>query len=242
MQIGDYRSRRKVTTKAFIADYTADLTQLHYVNFGNCLSSKQSDNIDVAEQMTAQKGYLQTTHEEPSKVALREELEFDEMTERLLRLIHLSTTTSSQPQNAGSGQTWSVDGAKRGYSYYVGARGISSFVVTGKTLGTDYTIDLSSGMLYILPASSINNTDIGGTYTQPTLAYTRYTSLGETFYRAYVRLEYYDQNTTAPREIKTGYAEVRVTDRGEFKGDAWTKVKLGVLWTGTPTVDSLELS
>lgn len=244
---GDYRNRRKVTTKAFIAAYATPTT---LVNFGNCLSSKQADNIDAVEQITAQKGYLQTTHEEPGKIALREELEFDEMTAKLLGLIHLSAAPGTVSQSSASGTTWAFNttatlpaAATQGMSYYVGARGLSAFVVTGKTLGADYTIDLGSGMLFIGGGGNIaTGSAPAGTFTKAALTYSRFTALGEMSYRAYVRLEYYDQSTTVPREVKEGYALVRVTDRGEFKGDGYTKVKVGILWTATPQIDSAELS
>ncbi len=240
MQIGDFRTRRKVTAQLFIAD---DATPTAFRNFGNVLLNKQEPKVDRAQQLTAQKGYLQVTHEEPSKVDLRWSVKADEHHNDLIGLLHLADAPSTVTQSSGAAVAWSISSVKQGYSYYVGAMALSVFVVTSKTLNTDYTVDLGSGMITIVVGGNIaDNSSIAGTFTKAALTFSQYTSLTKTFKRVYVRLLTFDQNTTTPREIVTFHGELYVSDWGDHDGQKYNESTLMLLSIDAPVVQSLELT
>lgn len=247
MNIGDFRTRRKVTGKFYFAEAA---TPAQFRDYGNVLLTKAEPKYDRAQQMTAQKGYVQVTHEEPGKVELKWSLKVDEHADDLVGLLHLANGSVEVTQTAESAKAWSITSAQRGYSYYVGdyissgatnALGLTAFAVTSRTEGTDYTIDKGSGMLSILPASTINNVTIAGTLTKPELKLKKFTSLTKMFVRGAVRLHLFDQNSENPREIITFNGELYVSDWGEHDGQKFNEVTLMLLATSAPVVQALEL-
>ena len=240
MQIGDFRTRRKVTAKFYFAD---EATPTAFRDYGNILLTKQEPKLDRAQQISAQKGYVQVTHEEPGKVDLRWSLKADEHTTDLISLLHLAGDPSTVTQTQGAGASWSLSSVKQGYSYYVGAMGLSAFVVTSKTLNTDYTIDVGSGMITIVVGGNIaDGSSISGTFTKAGLTFSQYTSLSKLFKRGYVRLITFDQNATTPREIVTFKGELSVTDWGDHDGQKYNDSTLNLLAVDAPVVLSQELS
>lgn len=243
MLIGDFRTRRKVTGRYFFADAA---TPTQYRDYGNQLLTKQEPKIDRAQQMTASKGRVQVTHEEPGQIELRHTLKLDEHHTDLIGLLHLASAPEADNQNVVNAAAWPVggiNGVKQGYSYYVGAMGLTAFTVTNKVLNTDYTIDLGSGMLYIVPGGNIaDNSNIAGTLTCPAVSFSKYTALGKPFARGYARLITTDGNTDVPREVVTGAVEMYVSDWGDNDGKKFNDVTVMVLWTGEPVVKVLELA
>jgi hypothetical protein len=240
MNIGDFRTRRKVTAKFYFAD---ESTPTQYRDYGNVLMLKQEPKIDRAQQLTAQKGYVQITHEEPSKVDLRWTIKGDEHATDLIGLIHLADAPSTVTQSSGTGTAWSLSSVQPGYSYYVGAMSLKNFVVTGKALNVDYTVDTGSGMLYVVPSGSIAaNSNIAGTFDKAALTFSQYTSLTKTFRRGYVRLQTFDQNTTTPREVVTFHGELYVSDWGDNDGQKYNETTLMLLAIDQPVIQALELA
>jgi len=243
MQIGDFRTRRKVTGRLFIALVA---TPDQFRDYGNVSLTKQETKIDRAQQMTASKGSVQVTHEEPGKVELRHTFKLDEHHTDLIGLMHLAAPPQADNQGALVTQAWPVgglDGVKQGYDYYVGAMGLTLFTVTGKTLNDDYTIDLGSGMLHIVEGGAIaDNSNIVGTLSCPALSFSKYTALSQMFVRGNARLITTDGNTDVPREVVTGGIEIYISDWGDNDGTKFNDVTAMVLWTDRPTVRSLELA
>lgn len=82
-----------------------------------------------------------------------------------------SSTTISQ--TSATAQTESFTSVQQGYAYQLGVttnnptgvRSISSVVITGKVLGTDYTVDADRGLVFIVEGGSIaDNSNITVTY------------------------------------------------------------------------------
>jgi len=240
MNIGDFRTRRKVTGKLYLADLT---TPTQFRNWGNVLLVKQEPKIDRAQQLTAQKGFVQVTHEEPSKVDLRYTIKFDELHDDALALLHLSSAATTVTQSAGTATAWSLSSVSPGYSYYVGAMGLTAFAVTGKTLNTDYTYDAGSGMIYIVPSGTIAaSSSIAGTYTSTAQTFKQYTELTRTFRQVSVQLDTFDQATSLPRERVTFTGEVYISDYGDNDGQKYNEPTLMLLAITAPVVNALEIS
>lgn len=242
MKIGDFRTRQKVTGKLFLGAVGSAQKR----DYGNILMNKMNPKVDRAQQLTAGKGYMQVTHEEPGKIDWRYQTKLDEHHTDLIGLLHLAAAPQAVNQNVVNAAAWPVggiNGVKQGYSYYVGAMGLTAFTVTDKTLNTDYTIDMGSGMLYIVPGGGINDNDnIAGTLTAPALSFSQYSALTQTFARFDARFLVFDQNTQVPREVVTGTVEVAVTDWGENDGQKFNEVQIEILWVTQPNVQVLELT
>ncbi|HWD20515.1 MAG TPA: hypothetical protein VHB20_14680 [Verrucomicrobiae bacterium] len=239
MNIGDFRTRRKVTGKFYFADIA---TPAALNDFGNVTLIKQNPKVDRAQMMTAQKGFLQVTHEEPSKIDWRYQVKLDEHSDALLSLLRLASTVSSVTQNSASGASWSISSASPGFCYYVGALGLTAFTMTTYTLGSDYTIDLGSGMLTILATGTIAaSTSLSGTLTNPQVKLHTATAFTKTFWRGQAQINTFDQNSLLPRDIVSGAAELIVSDWGEHDGQKWNEVQIELLFTAAPTLQAPEL-
>lgn len=66
-------------------------------------------------------------------------------------------------QGSATGQAYQIVNAQKGYTYKIPAFMLSNVVVkvaaATKTLGTDYTIEVKTGLIYIVPAGTIANDD-----------------------------------------------------------------------------------
>jgi hypothetical protein len=240
MNIGLIVSRRKVTGRLFWAD---SATPTAFADMGNVSMLKEEPKITRAQMKTAQKGYNMVTHEEPGEVDWRWSITLDEHASTLLAIKALSQPTTAPTQSVQNAAAWSISSASPGYTYYVGAVGLTAFTMTTYTLNTDYTIDLGGGMLTILTTGSIAaSTALSGTLTAPSLTFDQSVVLSRTFWRGQVRLHTFDQNTLVPRDIILFPGEIAVTDWGQHDGSKWNEVKVELLATSAPTIQSVELT
>jgi len=240
MQIGTFLSRRKVTGRLFLAD---SLTPTMFSDMGNVQMVKEEPKITRAQMKTSQKGYVMVTHEEPAEVDWRWSITLDEHASTLLGLKALSQPPTTVTQSVQNAAAWSLSAASPGYTYYVGAVGLTAFTMATYTLGTDYTLDMGSGMLTILATGSIAaNTSLSGTLTAPAETFSQTVVLSRTFWPVQVRLHLFDQNTLVPRDIVLFPGEVAVTDWGQHDGTKWNEVKVELLATSAPTAQSVEIT
>lgn len=234
MNIGDFRTRLKLSAQLYLADIA---TPTKFTDFGNVLLVKSAHKIDRAQQVTAAKGHLRVTHEEPGKVELRWDIKVDEHQDELVRLFHLADGATAANQSSGTGASWTATVAI-GYSYYVGAMGISSFAISGKTAGTDYTIDLNTGMFKSLTITG----ETTATFNKAALNFNTFTAMTEMFRRVAVRMILTDQNADTPRQIVTFNGEVHLSDAGEFAPDKFNEAAISLLAVSDPVILNAELA
>lgn len=84
-------------------------------------------------------------------------------------------SSATLAQTSATSQTESFTNVVQGYGYQLGVtsnnptgvRSISNVVITGKTLGTDYTVDADRGMIFVVEGGSIaDNATMSVTYNR----------------------------------------------------------------------------
>jgi len=117
---------------------------------------------------------------------------------------------TSQTQTGTSVTDEAIAAVQQGYYYQIGGlygvKDISAVSVTGTagtptyTLTDDYTVDLATGMLYIVPGGAIaDDTDIEVDYTTSAATYERMTTNADGAKTGV--LKYIENNTTGPDKV-----------------------------------------
>lgn len=86
--------------------------------------------------------------------------------------LFMSGDTTTVSQTAGTAASVNLTDVQVGQTYYIGARNVTSVVVTEgsatRTLNTDYSLDATEGLITILSGGAIvNDDDITVTYNKP---------------------------------------------------------------------------
>ena len=86
--------------------------------------------------------------------------------------LFMSGDTTTVSQSAGTAATATLTNVQVGETYYIGARNVTSVVVTEgsatRTLNTDYSLDADNGLITILAGGAlIDDDDITVTYNKP---------------------------------------------------------------------------
>ena len=173
---GDITTRRQFTCKLLITPPAGGA----YVNVGDVDGHKITTRREGATVTVAEKGCRREIRSLTSLVAEEYEFTLNENFGVLQELALFGTKGADTTQAAvvAPAGTFSFNGVKQGRSYLIGKSALDiAFVVTGKTEGTDFTIDRGSGELYILPGGTIADGDnIAGTYGCAEVVFENYTS------------------------------------------------------------------
>lgn len=103
-------------------------------------------------------------------------IDIDDAPADILAMALLGTVLTLTASSA-TGTAWNTT-AKLGKWVYVGRKGLSALTVTGKTLGTDYAVDLAGGLVKALAGGTIaDNAAIAGTYDAAALSGSKITGL-----------------------------------------------------------------
>lgn len=108
--------------------------------------------------------------------------------------------------------------------------------------GTDYTVDLKTGMVTLLGYGSAGL--LTAHWDQPAQPTKYYVQLSEAFVRGTVKLVLQDEGETgapgAPREIATFAGEISTSDWGDDDGTKFNEFQLTLAATGAPSVKCRE--
>lgn len=245
MNIGNIAAREKLTGHLFFQRIGAD-----YVDLGNVLLTKQTPKIDRAQQLTAQRGYLQVTHEAASKIDPRWSFKLDEQIAPQLQILNLAAATPVQEAvtnhqieyfNESTDPTWEA-GVIPEVPFQLPHVSLTSFNAGGLELDVEYTIDLARGIFTVTAAGAETVVSEGALWIMSYSAnsVSTYSLLSESFVRGTAIIILSDQNDPAPRSKITFDAEIRASDWGENDGQKTGDFQLELLALTAPVVLSRE--
>ena len=157
---------------------------IHGFDLGNIVMINSAYNVQVEKVPYAFNGQNVLAAEEAIMVAPVWTLKGNQFSTRIKSLLMMGTkqTDLTIGSNAGSPQT--ITGAIPGASYDLGVRGLTSFtsltnvgVSVTYVNGTDYEVDLATGMLRIIDGGAISTaTTVVATYLSASLTREEYTA------------------------------------------------------------------
>jgi hypothetical protein len=145
-----------------------------FVNLGNASDvTVQVDNSNI--DIKSNEGPVARTDERiPNENTVTVSLTLQQLSE-FNRAASLSSRVKTRSRSSTSGNTKTVNGVKAGSIYFVGSHQISNVSVTDGsgsveyTKGTDYEVDLGSGLLHVLQIPDTADSDIQITYDEDEL-------------------------------------------------------------------------
>jgi hypothetical protein len=159
----------------------------------------------------------------------------DSMTDDNLAMFFGGTVSSlSQASATGSTSVFPVLTGDRYYQLGVtsgnpgGVRNVSSVVISGGTLGTDFTVDLVNGLLYIVDGGALDG-DTNVTVTYNVAASTRSRITSSTATTKVGRLTFVSDNTAGANHTWM-FPYVKITASGEMTliGEDWANIGFNV--------------
>lgn len=236
LEIGDYRTRKQVTGK-LLFQRTGENS---YINFGDVRMHKHEATIERTKIMTARKGYLETTYEQPNHIENRWTVGLNEELTPLTRLDLLAGAHTDVTQASATAQSETFSAVKTGGALVLAKVDVSSVVVTvssvTKTLGTDYTLDAKAGIVQLLRGGSIaDGANVSVAYDCAQSKLFKHTNNGELTVAGNVRFDEYDQNSDLPRATYTFPAQIIMSNRGDNDGKKLSEFEVQMLVTGTIT-------
>ncbi|HNQ88381.1 MAG TPA: hypothetical protein PKM73_07205 [Verrucomicrobiota bacterium] len=222
--LGHIEAHEKLTARLFVQPSS----ESGYIDCGNVADYKHAPEKQYKTRMVAEGGFRRVNDEQLDTVHDRWEFTLDEMDVFNHRLLHLAQSPASVSQAAATAPagTASITGIKKGRCYFAGAVGLNTVVVkkgvTTLVEGTDYTIDLNTGVLTILATGSTltDGDDISLTFGNAAQTFESYTANSQVLFRGAVRILETNQFSGVPlREISfTGCLTVTAwpEQTGEF--------------------------
>ena len=137
------------------------------LDLGNCSTFEIVPSVDLAEKFTSRDATAALIGRAPKQTKFDINIKGDEFNAENLALAFLGTATTVS-QSSGTVTAETITSApKKGRWYPTAKRSISAVVVkagatgtTVMTLNTDYTVDATTGRIYIVPTGGIAGTDI----------------------------------------------------------------------------------
>lgn len=248
MNPGDIGSRTQLTGRLFLGAGVGGAL----VPIGNLSGHKIEIKREGNTLTKAMKGFHQEFKELTKLVGERFEFDLDEATWRANETFFMALaalTISSGAVVAPSG-TATINGVKQGYTYFISAtvRDFNTVVVkvstVAKTVDVDYTIDVATGEIYIIPGGGIADADnLAITYGNAAFKSTTYTPLSSSGPRTGpMRFLEFDQHSgVAFRDHQSTDVQYYIDGGESHDGQKPTTRKLKILCNVIPTVTQREI-
>lgn len=236
LEVGDFRTRKQCTGK-LLFQRTGETT---FINFGDVRTHKSDKQIARTKIMTARKGYVEVTHEQPNQIESRWTIGLNEETLSLVRLDLLSGIHTDATQSSATGSSETFSSVKAGGAIVLAKVNVTNVAVTvsssPKVLGTDYTVDTAAGVVQLLKGGSIADAaNVVVTYDCAMTKLYKHVGNAELSVSGNARFDEYDQNSDIPRATYTFPAQIIVTNRGDNDGKKLSEFEVQLLATGTIT-------
>jgi hypothetical protein len=238
MNKGDIATRAQLTARIFITPPAGGA----YVNLGDLTGHKRTLTRAGTDVTVAEKGFRRKVRSLTNEVGWEYVFKLPEQfgTVNELALMGTKGSDTTQALVAAPTGTFSFSGVKQGRSYFVGSYQLDTFVVTGKTLGADYTIDLGSGELYIVPGGGIADaSNISGTFGCALVVLENYTSIDRAGQQSGAcLLQEFDQHDAngVPFRETSGNFQYWIEGGEDQDGKKIAEQELHLLATAKPTV------
>lgn len=204
--LGHIEAHEKLTARLYIRP----TGESGYVDCGNVADYKHTPDKQYKTRMVAEGGFRRVNDEQVDTVHDRWEFTLDEMdvfNQQLLHLAQSPASSSQAPTTAPSG-TASISDIKKGRCHFVGVVGLNTAVVkkgvTTLVEGTDYTLDLATGVLRVLPGSVTveDGDDLNLTFGNEMVNFESFTANSQVLFRGSIRILEVNQFNAVPlREI-----------------------------------------
>lgn len=128
---------------------------------------------------------------------------------------------------SSTGTALSFTDVKQGHVYDLGKRNVSSVVVTGATVGDDYTVDAAKGLITIVVGGGIaDGDDIAGTFNSAAYSYDKVVSAGNAVEGSLMFIA----NNPEGDDIDYVMPDVKLTPNGEFqiKAEEWQQLSFNL--------------
>lgn len=234
-----------------------------YINFGDLAGHKREFKREGVKVQQAEKGYHRDVRNLTSLVSAEYEFKLREQTKLNFGALILSGgvyLSDTQLLVTAPSGTATFNGVAQGRSYVISAKALNTVVVTvsaaQKVEGVDYTIDLGSGELYIIPGGGIaGGANVGVTFGNAALdgwdhyrgLYSPGDMLGSLVMPALkmtggVKLFEFDQHVESgvQRRLHTFNGNLWFEGSDEQDGQKPSELTLKVLATDKPTIQILK--
>lgn len=212
------------------------------INLGDLTGHKRTLTRQGTPVTVAEKGHRRVVRNLTNEVGWEYEFKLPEQfgVTHELGLMGTKGADTTQAAVVAPAGTFSFNGVKQGRSYLIGKYNLDNFVVTGKVRDVDYTIDLGSGELYIIPGGTIADaSNIAGTFGCSEVILENYTSLDRAGQQSGAcELHEFDQHNTAgvPARMTSGNFQYWIEGGEDQDGKKIGEQTLKMIATNKPTV------
>ena len=233
---GDIKNRKQTTARVWMKRSGGQYTEL-----GDVENYKKADEKGYSDVKGSVKGFKRQLAKLLNNVSLMWMFTLNEELSEVLRLLGLATKQADSVQSTAASQSESFTSVVLGASYFLTKQNVTALTVTVSSVlkveGTDYTVDLGSGVVTILATGSIT---AGATavvaYDAAAQTFENYTSLKETRVNADFRVHEYDQFSEVPREMHDFAGQIWISNQGENSSEKPSTVEVSILvTTNNPT-------
>jgi hypothetical protein len=243
-KLGDSITKKLVTGRLFFQRKTAGVFEDNWLDFGNCVSSGFAPDVQRADHMKSEGGFKRVDLSLVKSIKPLFTFELDEVTADLERLRQLAAAGVAANQAGGAtvGEELTDDSVK-GRSYFVTKQGLSAVTVkddgAAADEGTDYAIDLGTGVVTILPDSTIaDGSTVTIDYTAAAISKVQHEAFTELRTEGRFKFIETDQHKANPRQITTWEGQCHVSNWGDNTTEDYNKTTLESLPLDNPIVDT----
>jgi hypothetical protein len=244
-KLGDAITKKLTTGRLYFQRKTSGTYESNWLDFGNCVTSGYKPEVQRADHMKSAGGFKRVDLSLVKSIKPLFSCELDEITPDLERLRQLASAGTDVVQSSGTttDEVLVTSASLKGRTYFAAKQGLSAVTVkvssTAKTLDVDYSIDLGSGAVTILPDSTIaNNSTVTITYTAAAITTVKHTAFSELRTEGRFKFIETDQHSAVPRATTTFEGQCHVSNWGDNATEDYTKTTLECLPLTDPVVNT----
>lgn len=170
----------------------------------------------------------------------------DSLTVDVLQLLNFSDAATNVDQAAAGSVAVTGQALVKGQSFYLGATSILTATLTADAvamvLGTDYTMDKTTGMITILTTSTVvtDGDALAGTVSVGAVKRRRFVPLSKVAEPVFFRIYFHDANKVDARCTVVGEADLYPVDFGKQDHKAFKKAKFEFMVRGSTVDERLD--
>lgn len=244
-KLGDPILKKLTTGRLFFKRKTAGTYETNWLDFGNCKTAGYKPEVQRVDHMKSDGGFKREDLSLVKSIKPLFSFELDEITADLERLRQLAGAGTDVAQASGTttAEALVTSASVKGRTYFAAKQGLSAVTVkvggTAKTLDTDYSIDLGSGAVTILPDSTIaNGSTVTIDYTAAAITTVKHTAFSELRAEGDFKFVEKDQHSVIPRATTTWTGQCHVANWGENNTEDFTVTTLESIPLTDPIVNT----